>query len=197
MVDDPLQLCVDLNVWVSNFLAMAKNLRGTASQFIVEAVQSGRAGVGPIQLVVSHAMLTRLLAVLTRKGASLNSATQYISLIENISRLGPSYEFPHVVLGGGFIPTRDAKAPLYDPYDPTFKPLPYDSEDGRVIDTAIAGRADALATANFRDFIERHGAIITPQRIHIRHTANHDLYIVQPKEMVIWLRSGNRPALPG
>ena len=135
--------------------------------------------------------------MLTRKGASLNSATQYISLIENISRLGPSYEFPHVVLGGGFISTRDARTPLYDPYDPAIKPLPYDAEDGRVIDTAIAGRADALATANFRDFIERHDTVIAPGRIHIRHTANHDLYIVQPREMAIWLQSGIRPQLPG
>ncbi len=187
MTDDPFRLCIDLNVWVSNFLAIGKNLGGTASQAIVGAVQSGRSGVGPIQLVVSHAMLTRLLDVLTRKGATLDSATQFISLIESISRLGPSYEFPHVVLGGGFIPTADAKTPLH---------APYDSEDGRVMDAAIAGRADALVTANFRDFTERHDSIITPGRVHVRHMANHDLTITQPKETALWLQSGKRPAPP-
>src|ERR1700759_1542464 len=135
---DPFRLCIDLNVWINNFLATAKNLRGTASRSIVEAVQDGRSGVGRIQLVISHTMLSRLLTVLLRKGASLDSATRFISLIENISRLGPCSEFPHVVLGGGFIPTRDVKMPVYDPYDHTTTPPPYDPEDGRVIDTAIA-----------------------------------------------------------
>ena len=134
---------------------MAKKLRGTASQFIVDAVLDGRSGVGPIQLIVSHAMLSRLMDVLVRKGASLDSAAQFISLIDNISRLGPSSLFPHLVLGGGVIPTRDARAPIHDPYDPAALPPAYDPEDGRVIDAAIAGRADALVTANFRDFADR------------------------------------------
>jgi predicted nucleic acid-binding protein len=190
---EPFRLCLDLNIWVANFLAQARNLRGTAAQAIVEAVQDGRSGIGSIQLVVSHAMLSRLLTVLLRKGASLDSAAQLISLIENISRLGPRGEFPHLVLGGGFIPTRDAKAPVNDPYDPKFVAPPYDPEDGRVIDTAIAGRADALATANFRDFLERHDTVIVAGRVHIRHTAGHDLYIVQPREMAAWLRNGRRP----
>lgn len=193
MPGNPFRLCVDLNVWVNNYLAVAKNLRGTASQFIVDAVQDGRSGVGPIQLIVSHTMLSRLMEVLVRKGASLDSAAQFISLIENIARLGPSCDFPYVVLGGGFIPTQDARIPVYNPYDPAANPKPYDPEDGRVIDVAIAGRADALVTANFRDFTERHDTVISRGRVHIRHTANHDLYVVQPKEMSTWLRTGNRP----
>jgi len=146
LVADPFRLCIDLNVWVNNFLAIAKNLQGTASRSMVEAVQDGRPGVGPIQLVVSRTMLLRLLTVLLRKGATLDSATRFISLIENISRFGPCSEFPDVVLGGGFIPTRDAKMSVYDPYDHAGTPPPYDPEDGRVIDTAIAGRADALVS---------------------------------------------------
>lgn len=192
----PFRLCIDLNVWISSYLAVAKTLRGTASQFIVDAVQEGRSGVGPIQLIVSHAMLSRLMDVLIRKGAGLDSAAQFISLIENISRLGPSCDFPHVVLGGGFLPTQDARMPAYDPRDPAAQPPANDPEDGRVIDTAVAGRANALVTANFRDFTERHDTIISPGRVHIRHMANHDLYIVQPKEMAEWLRTGNRPTPP-
>lgn len=194
MPREAFRLCVDLNVWVNNYLAIANDLRGTVSQFIVDAVQDGRSGVGPIQLVVSHAMLSRLFDVLTRKGASLDSATQFISLIESISSLGPSGDYPHLVLGGGVIPTGDARAPNYEPHDSTGIPPRYDREDGRVIDTAIAGRAHALVTANFRDFIERHDTVITPQRVHIRHTARHDLFIVQPPEMAAWLRTGEPPS---
>jgi PIN domain len=194
---EPFRLCVDLNVWVSNYLAIAKNLRGTVSQYIVEAVQDGRSAVGPIQLVVSHAMLSRLLEVLTRKGASLDSATRFISLIEAISRLGPSGDFPHVVLGGGAIPTRDARMPIYDPYDLAALPPRFDLEDDRVIDTAIARRANALVTANIRDFVERHDTVISPNRVHIRHSAGHDLFIVRPAEMAAWLRTGKMPGIPG
>lgn len=193
MGGDPFRLCVDLNVWVNNFLAIARNRRGTAARFIVESVQDGRSGVGPVQLVVSHSMLSRLFTVLMKKGAAVDSATQFITLVENLSRLGPCQDFPHIVLGGGFIPTRDARMPVYDPYDPAVTPPLYDPEDGRVIDAAIAGRADALVTANFRDFAERHDTVISLGRVHIRHTAGRDLYVVQPKEMAAWLRSGQRP----
>ena len=69
--------------------------------------------------------------------------------------------------------------PIYDPYDLAALPPRFDLEDGRVIDTAIAGRANALVTANIRDFVERHDTVISPNRVHIRHTAGHDLFIVR------------------
>jgi len=134
-------------------------------------------------------MLSRLLDVLTRNGANLDSASRFISLIEAISRLGPSGDFPHVVLGGGVIPTRDARMPIYDPYDLAALPPRSDLEDGRVIDTPIAGRANALVTANSRDFVDRHDTVISPDRVHMRHTAGHDVFIVRPGEMAAWLSS--------
>ena len=192
---DPFRLCIDLNVWVRCYLAHAGNLRGTASQFIIEAVQDGRSGVGPIQLVVSHAMLDRLHGVLLRKGASLDSSTQFISLIASISRLGPSGSFPHLVLGGGVNPTGDARMPVYDPYDLKAIAPRFDPEDGRVIDVAVAGRAHALVTSNFRDFADRHDRVISPGRVHVRHTAALDVFIAQPAEMAAWLRTGTAPAV--
>ena len=194
MPPDPFRLCIDLNVWVRGYLAGASHLRGTASQFIIEAVQDGRSGIGPIQLVVSHAMLDRLHGVLLRKGASLDSASQYISLIAALSRLGPSADFPHLVLGGGVIPTGDARMRRYDPYDPAASAPRSDPEDGRVIDAAVAGRARALVTANFRDFADRHDTVIVPGRVHVRRTAGLDLYIVQPAEMAVWLGTGTVPS---
>lgn len=159
----------------------------------MQAVQNGQAGIGPVQLVISHTMLSRLQDVLVRKGASLETSSRYIELIASFARLGPAAESPSIVLGGGSEPTRDGYAPGYDPYDPIFVPSPYDPEDGRVLDTAIAGRADALVTANFRDFLHHGDRILIEGRVHIRKTGKHDLHLIQPPEMAEWLRSGRPP----
>ncbi len=111
-----------------------------------------------------------------------------------IARLGPAGEFAHIVLGGGVAPTQDARMPLYDPYDALAAPARHDNEDGRVIDAASARPAHALVTANFRGFIERHDTVITPNRVRIRRTADHSLFIVQPAEMAAWLKIGDPPA---
>ncbi|GAB6845362.1 putative nucleic acid-binding protein [Methylorubrum rhodinum] len=190
------RLCVDLNVWIAHFLAEAKGARVSAARSVVQAVQEGRSGLGPVQLVVSHTMLSRLQDVLIRKGATPESSGRLIDLIASFARLGPAPEFPRMVLGGGVEPTRDARPPLHDPYDPAFLPKPTDTEDGRVIDTALAGRADALVTANFRDFAHHGDTVILRGRLHIRRTAEHDLVIVRPQEMAEWLRSGRRPSPP-
>jgi predicted nucleic acid-binding protein len=187
------RLCVDLNVWIAHFLAEATGARVSAARSIVQAVQEGRAGLGPVQLVVSHTMLTRLQDVLSRKGATRETSGRFVDLIASFARLGPAPEFPRMVLGGGVEPTRDARPALHDPYDPGFLPKRTDTEDGRVLDTAIAGRADALVTANFRDFTHHADAVILRGRIHVRRTAHHELVIVQPQEMAEWLRSGRLP----
>lgn len=188
------RLCVDLNVWISQFLSDARGLRGTTTQRIVQIVQDGRAPIGPVQLVISHAMLTRLQDVLVRHGASPDTSGRYIALVATFARLGPAPAFPTLVLGGGVQPTRDAIAAPYDPYDPGFEPEPYDPEDGRVLDTALAGRAHALVTADFRDFVQDDDRVVLPGRLHGRRTAAGDLWIVRPPEMLRWLGTGEMPS---
>ncbi|WP_207546446.1 hypothetical protein [Methylobacterium indicum] len=70
---------------------------------------------------------------------------------------------------------------------------PYDPEDGRVLDTALAGRADALVTGNFRDFTHYTDDVIARGRVHIRTTAGASLWIVHHEDMARWLQTGLRP----
>ena len=187
------RLCVDLNIWVKQFLAEAAGRRGTASQQIVQAVVDGRAGVGPLQLIISHTMLSRLHAVMMRKGVDIETATQFTETIANFALLGPAPEFPRVVLGGGVHPTRETVPQGYDPYDPAIVHAPYDPEDGCVLDTALARLADALVTDNFKDFTHYTDDVVRLGRVHVRRTADADLWIVHSIEMALWLRTGDRP----
>ena len=188
-----LRLCVDLNIWYAWYLAEANGRRNTTVQKIIETVQDGRSTVGPVQLVISHTMLSRLTDVLVRKGASLELAHRFSRLIANFAALGPSLEYPHVVLGGGFEPTREAIAQSYDPYDPSHMPARIDNEDGQVLDTAIGGHAHALVTNNFKDFMYHQDSIVKPDSIRIRRLAGGHLYVLRPAPMLEWLRTGMVP----
>jgi hypothetical protein len=192
-----LRLCVDLNIWYAWYLAGANGRNGTVIQKIVEIVQDGRSTAGPVQLIVSHTMLSRMMDVLVRKGASAESAHRFTRLISNIAALGPCLEYPHVILGGGFEPTREAISQSYDPYDPNHMPLRIDNEDGRVLDTAIGGHAHALVTNNFKDFRYHQDSIIESSSIRIRRTAGGYLYVLKPAPMLDWLRTGIAPVVAG
>ena len=188
-----LRLCVDLNIWYAWYLAEANGRNNTTFQKIIEAVQDGRSAAGPIQLIISHIMLSRLMDVLIRKGASVESAHRFSRLISNFAALGPCLEYPHVVLGGGFEPTREAIFQSYDPYDPNHTPTRIDNEDGRVLDTAIGGQAHALVTNNFKDFQYHQDSIIEPGSIRIRRTGGGFLYVLKPVPMLEWLLTGMAP----
>lgn len=189
----PFRLCVDLNVWVARQASRLAGRRDTAAQLITNAVRTGDSAIGPVQLVVSHAMLTRLSDVLMRQGAAEGDVQRYMRLIASFASLGPSREAPHLVLGGGVAPTRDAIGRRYDPYDHALVPVAADREDGRVLDTAIAGRADALVTSNLADFRDHHDEVLAEGRVYIRRTADHRLTIIRTQEMAAWLRTGVAP----
>ncbi len=71
-----------------------------------------------------------------------------------------------------------------------------DTEDAHVLETAVAGRADFLVTANFKDFIvDRDTKIEIPDRHATYYSAAHSLQIVHPYLMVEWLRIGSLPKI--
>lgn len=168
---DVLRLCLDLNIWCAALLADKKGRQGTASQTLVEIARRGHCPLGAVQLVISWGMLNRLRKVLEE---SLNvphlAADLYIDTIRGYAQLGPTGASPQLTLGGvGIIALQD-------------------EEDAHVVETALAGRANVLVTANFRDFISNDTHIIAPERHAVHVAATHAFHIVHPYLMMDWLR---------
>lgn len=191
-----ISLCVDLNVWVRYLLGVRRgNTRQTAAQAIVEAARSGQCAAGPVQLIVSHTMLSRLEDVLVRLEFPSGDASAFCSVIGAFARRGPYGVAPHLVLGGGTSPTAESLMPVYNPYDPSIVPPRGDDEDGRVLDTAVAGRAHILATYNVADFESPNTAVLEPGRVQVFQAAHHSVLIMHAGRVADYLRTGRRPAI--
>jgi hypothetical protein len=184
-------LCVDLNVWVRYLLAVRNGrTRQTASHTIVEAARDGRSAAGPVQLIVSHTMLSRLEDVLIRLGFPSGDASAFCSLIGAFARRGPHGVAPHLVLGGGTSSTAESLMPAYNPYDPSIVPPRDDDEDGRVLDTAVAGRAHILATYNFADFESPNTVVLDPGRVQVFQAAHHSVLIMHADQVAQYFATG-------
>jgi predicted nucleic acid-binding protein len=168
---DVLRLCLDLNIWCSALLADKKGRQGTASQTLVEIARHGYCPLGSAQLVISWGMLNRLRKVLEESLKVPHLAADlYIDTIRGYAQLGPTGTSPQLTLGGvGIIALQD-------------------EEDAHVVETALAGRANVLVTANFRDFISNDTRIIVPERHAVHTAATHAFHIVHPYLMMAWLR---------
>ena len=62
-----------------------------------------------------------------------------------------------------------------------------DEEDRHVLETAIAGKATVLITANFQDFLGKEVRTIIDQRHYIYCSSAHSFDIVHPFYMMNWL----------
>lgn len=178
MAQPVLNLCLDLNIWCAAFLADRKGAGNTASQTLVSMVRSGQTADLPLQLVVSWGMLTRLRKVFEVDwGVPRPTVDLLVETIAGYARLGPAGTAPHLTLGGtGLMPMRD-------------------EEDAHVVDTAIAGGAHLLVTANFDDFLGLKGRVVEVGRVALVETAKARLIVAHPFQAVEWLRSGQLPVL--
>lgn len=174
----PVRLCLDLNIWVADLLALHAGRTGTACQVLVDAVRRGASPLGPVQLVVSWGMLNRLETVLTRVlNVDRSLAQQYVTMIARYAADGPSAHAPYILLGSsGLLPLRD-------------------EEDGHVLDTACAGKASILVTRNFRDFegtgTPSSARLITPGELAMHTTPDgHIVRIASPGQVVRWFKDG-------
>jgi predicted nucleic acid-binding protein len=177
-MSDPLRVCLDLNIWCAALLADGKGRENTASQSLVAMIRQGTFLCQPVQLVISWGMLNRLRKVLNQDlKVSAQTADAYLGAIAAYAHLGALGASPQLTLGGtGVIPLRD-------------------TEDGHVLETAIAGRADFLITANFKDFITQKTAVVTPDRYAIHQSPDCTVHIVHPYLMMEWLRTGKIPSV--
>jgi predicted nucleic acid-binding protein len=170
-----LRLCLDLNIWVAALLADRKGRTNTGSQYLVEIVRSGSSPIGIVNLIISLGMLDELKSVIVEHlGLNIETADAYVSAIEEYAKLGAQ-----LTLGGtGVIGLRD-------------------TEDAHVLETAIAGRADFLVTANFKDFIvDRDTKIEIPDRHAVYYSSAHSLQIVHPYLILEWIKRGDLPKIP-
>jgi predicted nucleic acid-binding protein len=171
-VEGEFRLCLDLNVWCAAILGQAAGRSGTASQLLVDTAAEGRCALGPTRLVVSWSMLARLEMVLARHlHLTAADARRHLTLIALAASADPA-SGPYMVLGGsGLVPL-------------------HDDEDGRVLEAALAGRADVLATGNMSDFVNYRSEIIVPGRVVLHRTADHEVVIAHPGEVARWVRTG-------
>jgi predicted nucleic acid-binding protein len=132
----PLCLCLDVNVWVSYYLATARG-RGlnTSASGLAGAMFAGACRLGPVQLIVSHAMLDTLERVLRRMPVTEPFADLARDQVEAAAGAGCLAETPSIIPGG-----TSANALL-------------DQEDAAVLNAAMARRADLFVTGNIDDFV--------------------------------------------
>jgi predicted nucleic acid-binding protein len=65
----------------------------------------------------------------------------------------------------------------------------YDQEEDRhVLETAIAGKANYLITANWKDFLVKETQKIIPERHYRYISPSHTIEIVHPYLMMEWIR---------
>jgi predicted nucleic acid-binding protein len=161
-----LKVCLDLNVWCGAFIARRLGREDTATMALTDAVRSGQSPRGAIALVISWGMLERLRTVLTRDlGFTDTEAVRLTDLIASYAKDGPS-----LTLGGvGIIPIHDV-------------------EDRHVLETAWAGQADILVTANLADFTQAPDQIAQGDRIFELERGGKSLILAHPFEAIRWLR---------
>lgn len=160
-----MRVCLDLNIWCADLLARANGRDGTACQTLVDAVRG--VGSGPrLQLVISWGMLDRLGDVVQREfGYDPEDAERLKSLLADYAETGPG-----LALGGvGVIP-------IHDP------------EDRHVLETAWAGRADVLVTADFSGFAIPDAEVRVAGRTARLTRGDRRLWIVHPFDLSAWLR---------
>jgi hypothetical protein len=80
--------------------------------------------------------------------------------------------------------------PVYDPYDPSIVPPRGDDEDGRVLDTAVAGRAHILATYNFADYESPNTVVLDPGRVQVFQAADHSVLIMHADQVAQYFATG-------
>jgi len=185
-----LRLCLDVNVWVSYYLAIARG-RGlnTAASGLAGAVFAGTCRLGAVQLVISHAMLTTLALVLRRMPVTTQFADMACDQIEAAAGRGHLAEPPSIILGGSA-----ANAML-------------DQKDAAVLNAALAGQSDLFVTSNIDDFIRGSRArtrttVLSlqdgqPDVFRLSHPKIRDgLTVATPFKAASWVLRGERPS-PG
>jgi hypothetical protein len=195
-----IRLTLDINVFIADILSREIGRRNTAASVLVEAVRTGRCPAGPVQLVTSLPIIENYANVLFRRlGYDTAAAEERAWILRQYALEGPTPDYPYVSVGSGYIPFeteeewrrsianhlgRSEAAKLF-----------HEVQDDRyVLETALVGRADILATADVAGFAK--GPVIQFERndVLLFPVADRTLVIATPRFVVYWLSQGIVPA---
>lgn len=169
-----MRICLDLNIWCADVISRRKRNDATAARMLVDAVRRGACARGPLTLVISLGMLDRLTKVLVQDiGFGLREADDVVSSIAMLASPAPA-----LTLGGVGVIALD------------------DHEDRHVLETAWAGHADLLVTANVRDFEHADADILAADRIARLRRGDRIMLLAHPFAAAAWLDGRVVPGWP-
>jgi len=195
-----LRLCLDINVFYSEFFSRTKRVFPSSASDLVDWVDSGNCPAGPVQLIISWPMVEQWENVLIRNlKIPKNDAEAIANNLAVLAMDGPISESPHMVLGSGYVPfaTEEeigkAARALKDRQakDPENPPLYDEVEDDRIVYlTAIVAGADVLVTDNLKDFRRGNFQQFERDDLIVASHGDRSLVVATPFFVAHWLRSG-------
>jgi predicted nucleic acid-binding protein len=172
----------DVNVLVSKLNADRAGRSMTISQKVVRHLLSGSVLGEPVQIAMSFKMLDTCREVLLRKNYPEEWVEESISGLIGMMKFGPLGFDPHIILGGS--------------PNPSLR----DREDGGVLATAYAAKANLLITDNLKDFAGQDAETFPTSHGNTPSGRTRELYcvirsradgkelvIVHPADFVSWI----------
>jgi hypothetical protein len=194
-----IRLTLDINVLVSDILARRNGRRGTSASMLVDAVRDGTCPAGPVQLVTSLPIINNYSSVMQRHlGYSEQAADEKAWILEQYAIEGPMPEYPHIVVGSGYVAfeTEYQLRAAIEGFaaSPDVAKLFNEAQDDRyVLETALAGRADIVATSDVDDFRRGQAILLEREDIVLFPFAGRTIVIAKPSFVAYWLRQGVVP----
>ena len=199
MAERVIRLALDVNVFVADVLSFRKARRGGTATMLVDAVRDGTCPAGPVQLVTSLPVIETYASVLRRRlGYLAAEADEKAWLLEQYALEGPMPDHPHVPVGCGYIPFEtetQLRQSIENHVDAAeVGKLFHEVQDDRyILETALAGDADILATADVDDFARGPAIRFDRKDVVLFPFADRRLVIATPSFAAFWLRQGVVP----
>jgi predicted nucleic acid-binding protein len=188
-----IRLTLDINVFIADILSTEVGRRNTAASFLVEAVRAGTSSAGPVQLVTSLPIIENYANVLSRRlGYDAAAAEERAWILQQYALDGPMPDHPYLSIGSGYIPfeTEEEWRRSIGNHlgrsvaDKLFHEI---QDDRYVLETALVGRADILATADVAGFARGSAVQFERNDVLLFPFADRALVIASPRFVVYWM----------
>jgi predicted nucleic acid-binding protein len=188
-----IRLTLDINVFIADILSTEIGRRNTAASFLVESVRTGTSPAGPVQFVTSLPIIENYANVLSRRlGYDAAAAEERAWILQQYALEGPMPDHPYLSVGSGYIPfeTEDewrrsiANHLGRSDADKLFHEI---QDDRYVLETALVGRADILATADVAGFAKGGAIQFERDDVLLFPFADRAPVVASPRFVVYWL----------